>query len=669
MIKVKAIKESVQKQQPGREDYDLPEEKKANVVPFAFLLFLTGCAAYLKSFLPAGFKVTETKAEDGKPPGRSDDRQEAPPKDGEEIVAEAEIRTDADADAEEIVTGSGRKARSSDNVIPIRLPPQAVDEFLASDSPAMDFSSRRRDLFARTEFGTGSDPGRPANENQFAGRHDPDPPRSAGGGGGGGGGSDPGPKQPTGPEPQRNRAPRTSGPVQLQDMVGCHAYLISVLALLQGTTDPDGDPLRLGSISVSSGALTPAGGGGWMYSPERGKLGEVTLTYYITDGTEIIQQTASFRIVDAPPIVGTDGDDNLLGTQCADVIEGRAGDDNIVARDGNDLIIGGDGDDHIVAGGGNDVIYAGAGSDLVFGGTGNDIIFGGDGDDRLFGEQGDDTIYGEGGDDVIAGGEGADVVFAGMGHDKVQGDEGNDTIDGGEGNDILSGGSGRDIIFAGAGDDIVFGDQDDDVISDGEGEDVVHGGEGDDYVIAATDASPDIYYGDSGEDTLDYSSAIVSIVIDVGRGRAESFEIGKDLISGFERIISGHGDDHLIAGSSSISMTGGEGDDTFEFERPDDDHQPNLVRKITDFTVGDRIIAASYEIRYRQGDDVSEAVGDLFDSIYLSDDDDRPIRFRFEKIDDDDRTFVDVHDRSDSEEFYSIELYGHHKLEVAIGIS
>jgi len=256
-----------------------------------------------------------------------------------------------------------------------------------------------------------------------------------------------------------------------------------------------------------------------------------------------------------------------------------------------------------------------------------------------------------------------------MGHDKVQGDEGNDTIDGGEGNDILSGGSGRDIIFAGAGDDIVFGDQDDDVISDGEGEDVVHGGEGDDYVIAATDASPDIYYGDSGEDTLDYSSAIVSIVIDVGRGRAESFEIGKDLISGFERIISGHGDDHLIAGSSSISMTGGEGDDTFEFERPDDDHQPNLVRKITDFTVGDRIIAASYEIRYRQGDDVSEAVGDLFDSIYLSDDDDRPIRFRFEKIDDDDRTFVDVHDRSDSEEFYSIELYGHHKLEVAIGIS
>ncbi len=670
MIKVKAIKESAQKPQPSREDYDLPEQKKTSVVPFAFLLFLTGCAAYLKSFLPAGLKLTESKAEEGRPPVGSDDRQEAPPKDGEEIVAQAEARTDADAeaDSEEIVTGSaGRRVGSSANVIPIRLPPQAVDEFLANDSPAMDFSGRRRDPLTRAEFGSGGDPGRHANENQFAGRHDPDPPRS--GGGGGGGGSDSGPKQPNGPEPQRNRAPRTSGPVQLQDMVGCHAYLISVLALLQGTTDPDGDPLWIGNISVSSGSLTPAEGGGWMYTSEQGMLGEITLIYHITDGTEIIQQTAQFRVVEAPPIIGTSGDDNLLGTQCADVIDGLEGDDNIVARDGNDLIIGDAGDDHIVAGAGNDVIYAGAGNDLVFGGTGNDIIFGGDGGDRLFGEQGDDTIYGEGGDDVIAGGEGADIVFAGMGDDTVQGDEGGDTIDGGEGNDSLSGGLGRDTIFAGAGDDNVFGDQDNDVISDGEGKDVVHGGEGNDYVIAAADASSDTYSGGSGEDTLDYSSAIVNIVIDVGRGRAESFEIGKDLIFGFERIISGHGDDHLIAGSTSISMTGGEGDDTFEFERPDDNHQPDLVRKITDFTVGDRIIAASYEIRYRQGDDVSEAVGDLFDSIYLSDDRDRPIRFRFEKIDDDDRTFVDVHDRSDSEEFYSIELSGHHKLEVVIGIS
>lgn len=662
MIKVKAIKEAGQKQQPGREDHELPEQKRS-LVPLWFLLFLVGSAAYLKSFLPATLQISETKADQKKPSDDGDDRQQALAADGDEKISETE------PDVEEDITGSvGRKARSSDNVIPLRPAPQAVDEFLANDSPAMDFSAQRRQALTRTEFGSGGEIGRPANENRTFSRSEPDPPRTSGGGGGGGGGSDPGPKPPE-PNFPRNRAPRTSGPVQLQDVVGCHAYLISVLALLQGTTDPDGDQLGLGAVSTSSGALAPAEGGGWMFTPDRGMLGAVTLTYYITDGADIIQQTAQFRVVEAPPIVGTNSDDNLLGTQCADVIDGRGGDDNIDARGGDDQIIGGGGDDHIVAGAGNDVVWAGAGNDIVFGGTGNDVIFGGAGNDRLFGEQGDDTIYGEAGDDVIEGGIGNDIIFAGIGDDAVRGDEGNDSIDGGDGNDNLSGGTGRDAIFAGADNDIVFGDDDDDVISDGDGEDEIHGGEGNDYILAATDAASDSYSGDSGEDTIDYSSAIVNIVIDVGRGRAESIEIGKDLIAGFEKIISGHGDDHLIAGSTSISMTGGDGDDTFEFGRPNDNHQPDLVRKITDFMVGDRIIAASYEIRYRQDDDVSEAIGDLFDNIYLSDDHNRPIRFRFEKLDDDERTFVDVHDRPNSEEFYSIELSGHHQLEVIIGIS
>ena len=46
------------------------------------------------------------------------------------------------------------------------------------------------------------------------------------------------------------------------------------------------------------------------------------------------------------------------------------------------------------------------------------------------------------------------------------------------------------------------------------------------------------------------------------------------------------------------SMTGGDGNDTFEFHRRDDDQQAMTVRKITDFTVGDRIVAATYEISY-----------------------------------------------------------------------
>ena len=117
-------------------------------------------------------------------------------------------------------------------------------------------------------------------------------------------------------------------------------------------------------------------------------------------------------------------------------------------------------------------------------------------------------------------------------------------------------------------------------------------------------------------------------------------------------------------------MTGGRGDDTFEFQRSDDDHQPDLVRKITDFTVGDRIIAARYEIRYRDGEDMDDEMEDLFDDIYLSEGTDRrPIRFRFEQLDNEERTLVEVHDREDSEDFYSIELDGRHELQFTVAIS
>ena len=51
--------------------------------------------------------------------------------------------------------------------------------------------------------------------------------------------------------------------------------------------------------------------------------GEVKLTYTISDGSETVQQTAYFSVVEAPPIIGTSGDDNLLGTQCGETIEGR----------------------------------------------------------------------------------------------------------------------------------------------------------------------------------------------------------------------------------------------------------------------------------------------------------------------------------------------------------
>ena len=117
-------------------------------------------------------------------------------------------------------------------------------------------------------------------------------------------------------------------------------------------------------------------------------------------------------------------------------------------------------------------------------------------------------------------------------------------------------------------------------------------------------------------------------------------------------------------------MTGGDGRDTFEFQRSDDDDPQALtVRKITDFTVGDRIVAATYEISYLQGDGDEESIADMFDDIYLSQAGHRPVRFRFERVDDEDVTFVDVHDRPDSDDFYSIEISGHHHLQFTVAVT
>ena len=72
-------------------------------------------------------------------------------------------------------------------------------------------------------------------------------------------------------------------------------------------------------------------------------------------------------------IIGTEGDDIIVGENKEEFIDGGAGDDIIDGRGGADVIVGGDG---------NDMIDGGKGHDELFGGDGNDIIEGGEGTDR-----------------------------------------------------------------------------------------------------------------------------------------------------------------------------------------------------------------------------------------------------------------------------------------------
>jgi predicted extracellular nuclease len=84
-----------------------------------------------------------------------------------------------------------------------------------------------------------------------------------------------------------------------------------------------------------------------------------------------------------PTIVGTEGNDVLVGTNKPDVILGLGG---------NDVILGGNGDDVICGGLGNDLISGDNGDDVVLGGFGNDWLAGGNGRDRLVGGPGQDFL-------------------------------------------------------------------------------------------------------------------------------------------------------------------------------------------------------------------------------------------------------------------------------------
>jgi Ca2+-binding RTX toxin-like protein len=762
MITVKATRQSQPGAQTTREDFAVDESDRRRWVPVAFLLFLVGCAAYLKSFMPAGIAAPH----EIEPPQASKDEDEA------SVQADTTGSIGAKHAEQEDVTGSVGDEKSAE-ATPEPAEGGAVrsglwaeaNPFPSNASTPIDFRGMLQPALLKIDNKPTGDPVRAGNDDRPMSSGSPTGGGGAGGGGGGGdqadNSRDNGPARPTGTpngsgmsgspggagpatpggpgttpndnEPIRNRAPRVSGPVYLPNVVGCDAMLVSVLVLLAGASDPDGDPLRVASLASSSGTLTPTDNGEWQFTRDQGMLGDVTLSYTISDGQQTIQQVAHFTVVEAPPIIGTTGDDNLLGTHCADTIDGAAGNDNIDAREGNDIVFGGDGDDHIIAGSGSDIVYAGAGNDIVFAGSGNDIVFGGFGNDRLFGEDGDDTLDGGPGDDGLDGGPGNDRLVGGPGDDLLEGGPGNDVLADGPGSDTARGGDGDDYFVAAAdaaadryagdvghdtldysasvrpvsidldlgtaegeeigndsiesveavitgigNDRIVAGRQatsidsgsGDDSIDDGPSADRIDTGPGNDRVFAAMDQADDSYCGGDGEDRLDYSRATLTVTVNLAAGTAQGEEIGRDLLSGFEEIIGGSGGDYFI-GSGPVVLTGGGGNDTFEFQRSDSDHQPDLVRKITDFTVGDRIIAATYEIYYRDEDDAADELSDLFDEVYLADgSDNRPVRFRFEEKDDGEMTTIEIHDRPDNDqEFYAIQLNGHHSLQFTVAIT
>ncbi|MBB3458977.1 Ca2+-binding RTX toxin-like protein [Rhizobium sp. BK313] len=345
-----------------------------------------------------------------------------------------------------------------------------------------------------------------------------------------------------------NRFPYVLGRTLLANGLMNLSVIIMLDDLLAMTRDPDGDTLAVKNLGVSSGTIRAYGDNAWIYTPERGYVGEVSFSYGVSDGHGTVATKAFLNLLKHPPreLMGTSDDDMLLGTPQEDIIVGLDGNDTIHGRESDDILVAGDGDDHVIGGDGNDVLYGDDGHDHLFGGKGNDVLFGGEGNDQLFGDEGDDILIAGAGDDVLHGGSGADQLFGDSGNDMLYGEAGNDLLDGGGGHDVLVGGGGDDAVVAGAGDDMLLAGL--------AGEEARGAG------VQPSDGN-DVYSGGEGFDLLDAAAATNAVTIDLSAGTAVGEDIGSDRLDGIEGAVGGASADVLTGNAEANNFDGAAGDD------------------------------------------------------------------------------------------------------------
>ncbi|NLC71635.1 MAG: DUF4347 domain-containing protein, partial [Desulfuromonadaceae bacterium] len=244
------------------------------------------------------------------------------------------------------------------------------------------------------------------------------------------------------------------------------------------------------------------------------------------------------------------GDDEIYGSDAANVFITGAGNDIVMGAGGDDTINAGEGDDILSGGAGADILIGGAGSDvlqeeqnaasMVLADNGtttditNDAVLTTDGVvDSLLGIEGA-VLIGGGGDNII------DASGFTLGSVSLVGGAGNDTLTGGSGDDYLSGGLGNDILSGGGGIDTLIEARDADfVLTDTQ---LAIGAE----VDILSDIERAELTGGNSNNTIDASAfTLGGVVLDGGAG--------DDILYG------GHGDDLLTGGEGIDRLFGGPG--------------------------------------------------------------------------------------------------------------
>ncbi len=90
-------------------------------------------------------------------------------------------------------------------------------------------------------------------------------------------------------------------------------------------------------------------------------------------------------------------------------------------------------------------------------------------------------------------------------------------------------------------------------------------------MLATVNDGDDVYWGEDGSDTVDYSAYTADVKVDLGNGLLQhgsvaSTQGGNDAVFGFENYIGGSGNDTIVASSAVNVMDGGSGNDTYVFK-------------------------------------------------------------------------------------------------------
>ena len=251
-----------------------------------------------------------------------------------------------------------------------------------------------------------------------------------------------------------------------------------------------------------------------------------TLQDYFVQNINDYYRLFEAEILDSS-IAGDETNNNLNGSNEADIIYGKAGDDKLYGNNGNDLLNGGAGNDYLNGGYGNDtyVFAKGHGQDVIYDYETktntdrivlndiqrNEAIFRQEGYHLIIQTSAEDsvkiqdyfysntykievfqfadqtfsleelmenglTLHGTESNDNYQYWQGKGIVYAGAGDDVLRGADKDDELHGEAGDDKLYGNNGNDILNGGAGNDRLEGGYGNDtyVFAKGHGQDVIY---------------------------------------------------------------------------------------------------------------------------------------------------------------------------------------------------